>query len=121
MNCSVIAVGDKKYIECRSSEIHLKSEQDALDLIAVCLENDNYLLILNGEVLSEDFFKLSTGVAGAMLQKLVNYQVKTAVIISDELANRGRFREMVLESNKGSHFRFFSTKEEAEKWLISII
>jgi PadR family transcriptional regulator, regulatory protein AphA len=120
MNYSVVTIGDKKYVECVSSEIQLMSDQDTLDLIAATMENDTGLLMIHGEVLSEDFFKLSTGVAGAMLQKLVNYQVRTAVIISDELASRGRFGEMVLESNKGSHFRFFSTKEEAENWLISI-
>jgi PadR family transcriptional regulator, regulatory protein AphA len=108
MNYSVVTIGDKKYVECVSSEIQLMSD------------HDTGLLMIHGEVLSEDFFKLSTGVAGAMLQKLVNYQVRTAVIISDELASRGRFGEMVLESNKGSHFRFFSTKEEAENWLINI-
>jgi hypothetical protein len=120
MNCRVITIGDTKYTKCVSSEIKLKTEQDALDLIAVCMENDTGLLMLDGEVLSEDFFKLGTGVAGAMLQKLVNYQIKTAAIISSEFTSNGRFREMALESNKGSHFRIFSTREEAESWLVSV-
>lgn len=121
MNCRVITIGDKKYVECVSSEEKLKTEQDTLDLIAATIENDTGLLMLHGEALSEDFFKLSTGVAGAMLQKLVNYQVRTAAVISDELSNKGRFREMALESNKSSHFRIFNTREEAESWLVSII
>ena len=121
MNYRVITIEDKKYVECISSEIKLITEQDTMDLIAVCWENDASLLMINEEVLSEDFFNLSTGVAGALLQKLVNYQIKTAAIISSELANKGRFREMALESNKGSHFRIFNTREEAESWLITAI
>ncbi|HYF84701.1 MAG TPA: DUF4180 domain-containing protein [Clostridia bacterium] len=121
MNCRVITIEDKKYVECVSSEMKLATEQDILDLVAACLENNSSLLMINGEVLSEDFFNLSTGLAGAMLQKLVNYQIKTAAIISAELTNRGRFREMALESNKGNHFRIFNTREEAENWLVSII
>ncbi len=120
MNCRVITIGDKRYVECVSSEIKLMTEQDTLELIAACMEHDTSLLMLNGEVFSEDFFKLSTGVAGAILQKLVNYQIKTAAIISDELANRGRFREMALETNKGSHFRIFNSRREAESWLVGI-
>lgn len=120
MNYNVINTGDKRYIECVSSEVKLNTEQDALDLIVASIENDTSLLMLHEEVLSEDFFNLSTRVAGAILQKLVNYNVTTAAVISDEAVSGGRFREMALESNKGSHFRIFSTREEAESWLVSI-
>ena len=121
MNFRVINIRDKKYVECVSSEVKLKTEQDTLDLIAATWENDTGLLMINGEVLSEDFFNLSTGVAGAMLQKLVNYHVKTAAVIPDELVNNVRFREMALETNKGNHFRILDNREEAENWLIGII
>ena len=119
MNFRVITIEDKEYVECAASESKLVTEQNILDVIAVCMENDTGLLMLDSGVLSEDFFKLSTGIAGAILQKLVNYQIKTAAVIDNGLANSGRFREFALESNKGSHFRIFNTKEEAESWLIS--
>lgn len=120
MNYNVINNENVKYIEFISSETKLSTEQDALDLIAVCFENEAGLIMLHGEVLSEDFFKLGTGVAGAILQKLVNYHIATAAIIPDEITSKGRFREMTLEANKSSHFRIFSSKVEAEKWLISV-
>lgn len=117
MNYRLITGNDKIYIELISSDVPLMNEQDALDLISACWENETRLLMIHGEAFAGDFFTLGTGIAGAMLQKLVNYRIKTAAVIPDELTNKGRFREMALEANKGSHFRIFSTKEEAEKWL----
>ncbi len=52
-----------------------------------------------------------------MIQKLINYGVRTAVIIPEEI-NRGRFKEMSMEMNKGRHFRLYEDREEAEKWLL---
>lgn len=120
MNIKVITINDKKYIECVSSESKHMTEQNTLELVAACIEHDTGLLMLDGEVLPDDFFRLSTGVAGAVLQKLANYHIKTAAVVSCELAGKGKFREMAVESNRGNHFRIFSTKEEAESWLINI-
>lgn len=117
MQFKVIEKANQKYIECFSVVTPLGSEQDALDLIAICGENDTNLLVIHAEVLSEDFFKLKTGVAGRMLQKLINYRVKTAVIISNDQLVKGKFKEMVSESNKGNQFKVFDKITEAENWL----
>jgi hypothetical protein len=69
--------------------------------------------------LSEDFFKLKTGIAGNMLQKFINYRIKTAAIIPDAMVHKGKFKEMVSEANKGNHFRVFDNIEAAEIWLLS--
>jgi hypothetical protein len=31
----------------------------------------------------------------------------------------GKFKDMVIEANRGNRFRFFQEKEEAEKWLVN--
>jgi hypothetical protein len=38
-------------------------------------------------------------------------------VLTPELVNQGRFREMVLEANKGNQFRVFYQREAAELWL----
>lgn len=119
MNYKIIENNNKKYIECISSETLLCTEQHALDLITACIEHNTNLLMLHAEVLSEDFFKLRTGLAGNFLQKLMNYHVKTAAIMTDELTNKGKFKDMVIESNKGNHFRVFDSITEAETWLVN--
>lgn len=118
MNYKIIEHETKKYMEVLSVNTLLSTEQDALNLIALCRENDISLLILHSHTLAEAFFELKTGVAGKMLQKFINYHVKIAAIIPKDLAHKGKFKEMVLESNKGSHFRVFENRETAEEWLL---
>jgi len=119
MNYKVIERDNQKYIECDSAETPLSSEQDAIDLIAACWENDTSLVMLHSEVLAEDFFKLKTGLAGQVLQKFMNYHIKVAVIITDEQKIKGKFKELLAESNKRNDFRVFSNIEEAENWILS--
>lgn len=118
MNYTVVEKDSRTYIEVLSAETPLGSEQDALDLIGLCMEKDIGLLMLHGEALSDDFFKLRTGVAGKMIQKWINYRVKTAAVIPGELARQGRFKEMAAETNGSNAFRIFEDKHDAQEWLL---
>jgi PadR family transcriptional regulator AphA len=119
MNTVVIDKNNKKYVECASAEASIHTEQNALDLIAACIENDTNLLMIHAEALVDDFFELRTGLAGSILQKFVNYHVKAVVVLTDSQKMQGRFKELSAESNKGSSFRVFSSKAEAENWLLA--
>ena len=120
MNYKVIEKSNKTYIECISMEIPLSAERDALELISICMENNTGLLIIHEEALSENFFNLRTGLAGAVLQKFMNYQIKVVAIIVSEEKISGRFREMVIEANKGNDFRVYKNIAEAENWILSL-
>ncbi|MCX8130580.1 MAG: DUF4180 domain-containing protein [Clostridia bacterium] len=119
MEYKIIGTRAKKYVELVSYVSFVSTEQDALEIISLCGENDTDLLLLHGNALSEDFFKLKTGTAGKIVQKFINYRVKTAVILSEQPDSKGKFREMVSELNRSNHFRFFESKETAEVWLTS--
>ena len=118
MNYDVRQKNHQKYIECFSAEPPISSEQEALDLVALCGENDTNLLMLHAAALSDDFFKLKTRLAGMILQKLVNYRVKTAIILPGDLKIVGKFKELMAESNKRNDYRVFNNTAEAENWLI---
>ncbi|MBJ6362373.1 DUF4180 domain-containing protein [Paenibacillus sp. GCM10012307] len=118
MNYKMIDNGVEKYLEVMSVQNPLRTEQDAVDLVALCLEQESPLLLLHGEVLSEDFFKLRTGIAGQMIQKWINYRIKTAAVIPKELIHQGRFKEMAVESNRSNHFGVFESREDAVNWLL---
>ncbi|WP_054975647.1 DUF4180 domain-containing protein [Paenibacillus sp. A3] len=107
-------------MECASAEAPLRTGQDTLDLIAACIEHDTNLLVVHAETLSDDFFNLRTGLAGEMLQKFVNYRLKTAIIITNELIVKGKFKELLAEANKGNDFRVFGSAGEAEGWLLGL-
>lgn len=118
MNYKVVESGDAKYIELFSCASPISTEQDALDMVSLCGENETNLLMLHSEAISDDFFRLKTGVAGKILQKLINYYVKVVAVIPNERSNNGKFRDMIIEANRGNHFRVFEEKKEAEKWLL---
>ena len=58
--------------------------------------------------LGPDFLRLSTGVAGAVLQKLVNYHFQIAVVgdVSAAVAKSAPLRDFVRESNRGTSVWF---------------
>ncbi|EPY2308010.1 DUF4180 domain-containing protein [Clostridium sporogenes] len=120
MNYRVVKKNNKKYIECISVEKQLSSERDVLDFIGICVENDIYKLVLHGDILSEAFFNLKTGLAGMVLQKFINYHIKVAVILENEEKFNDRFKEMIMESNKGNHFRIFKNIADAEIWISNL-
>ena len=106
-----------KYIECNGTDFVIRSEQDILDLVAVCGENETPNVIIYEANLSPDFFDLKTGLAGALFQKFANYHMRGAGVISFSHIKSERFKELIFESNRGNLFRFFEDKEAAEKWL----
>ncbi len=118
MNYQLIENTYHPYIECLPGEGRLDSEQEALNLLAACIENNTNRLMFHAENLTGDFYRLRTGLAGDILQKFSNYHIRAAAVLTPELANQGRFREMVLEANKGSQFRVFYDREAAERWLV---
>ncbi|WP_275298513.1 DUF4180 domain-containing protein [Clostridium sp. YIM B02555] len=117
MNYRVVNKNNVKYIEFASEAWKLSSEQDVVDCISICMEKDIYTIIFHSKVLSEDFFNLKTMLAGMALQKFINYHVKVAVIIEDEEQYNDRFKEMIMEANKGNNFRTFKNIQEAEIWI----
>jgi DNA-binding PadR family transcriptional regulator len=118
MNYQINEIENKKYIEVISLTNQLSKEDDVLDLISLCWEHETYHLMLHYDILSEDFFKLRTKLAGNVIQKLINYNIKTVALIPEEAIGKGRFNEMAMETNKGSHFRIYEDKDEAEQWLL---
>jgi hypothetical protein len=54
--------------------------------------------------LGPDFLRLSTGVAGRALQKLVNYRFQVAILgdVSAPVGNSEPLRDFVRESNRGA-------------------
>ncbi|WP_202710438.1 DUF4180 domain-containing protein [Sporosalibacterium faouarense] len=114
----VIEKNHKRYIDFMSAATPLKTEDDALELVALCGEKDTNLLMLHHNTLSEDFYKLKTKVAGNIIQKFINYNVKVAAIIPNSISQKGKFKEMALEINKSNSFRVYDNKKEAEEWLL---
>lgn len=109
----------KRYIELMSAPTPLATEQDALDIIALCGEQDTSLLMIHNSALDEGFFRHKTGMAGKILQKFSNYSIKTAVVMSSGITDRDRNKKLSIEVGKSNNFRVLDTKENAEVWLLN--
>ncbi len=74
-------------------------------------------LAIDKAVIAEDFFILSTGVAGEILQKFINYRVKAAIWGDYSRYTSKPLKDFIYESNNGRDFFFVETKEEAIRKL----
>ncbi len=109
----------KSYIELIATASPIATEQDALDLVALCGENNTGLLLIHYNAFDEGFFRYKSGIAGAMLQKFSNYYIKVAVLLPAEMAGKERPGLTGIQISKAHNFKVFEKREEAELWLFS--
>lgn len=90
----------------------------AMDLIAtVRYETGCSAMVLHKEQIDEPFFRLSTGLAGEVLQKFVNYQMKLAIVGDFSAYTSKPLRDFIRESNEGRHVCFQPDEASALAWL----
>ena len=98
----------------RGLEAPIASGSNAVELIAsLHHETGCEALVLAKECLAEEFFKLSTGLAGEVLQKFVNYQMRLAIVGDFSRYTSKPLKDFIYESNHGLDVFFTATKEEA--------
>lgn len=118
MGYQIVEKNNQKYIKLNHAGNLIQTERDALELLSVCTEHETNLLLIPEESLSDEFLCLSTGIAGAVLQKFAQYGIQAAAVL-DKSRTKGRFREFLTESNRGNAFRAYESFQEAESWLLS--
>ncbi len=100
-----VVTGEEKLIVDPSS---------AMDLVmSVKYETGASRLAIHKAVIAEEFFILSSGMAGEILQKFINYQVKAAIWGDYSHYTSKPLKDFIYESNHGKDFFFVATKEEA--------
>lgn len=92
--------------------------QSALDLIAsVGFEHNIAKIAINKAAISEDFFRLSTGLAGEVVQKFVNYGYRLAIIGDFSEYTSKPLHDYIYECNNGKHLNFVATQDDAVRKL----
>ena len=112
-------IGDQISIAVVSSpEPVITDVQSALDLMmTVKYETGAENIIINKEALAKDFFILSTGLAGAILEKFVTYHVRLAIYGDFSHYTSKPLHDFIYESNQGKEVFFVATKDEAVEKL----
>ena len=101
-----------------SDEIIIKDTQSAIDFImSVKYETNCSKIAINKEAIIEEFFILSKGIAGEILQKFINYKIKFAIIGDYSKYTSKPLKDFIYESNNGKDIFFVATEDEAVKML----
>lgn len=82
-----------------------------------CIESGTGALLLDAHALPPEFYDLSTRVAGELLHRLSIYRIRLAAVVPDPSVHSAPFQDFVREANRGRHFQFFPTRQEAIDWL----
>lgn len=104
------------YIE--SENILISDSQSALDLMmTVIYEKNCSKIVLDKKVICEEFFKLSSGIAGEVLQKFINYRTKLAIVGDFSKYTSKPLHDFIYECNKGNDIFFVGNLNQAVEKL----
>ncbi len=101
-----------------SDDLVIMDTQSALDvLMTIKYDFGTENIIIDKKLIIEDFFILSKGLAGEILQKYVNYGGRIAIFGDYSHYTSKPLKDFMYESNKGKDVFFAATKEEAVNML----
>jgi len=113
MDINLISVNDYYIAEIVSDIIEINNAQDALDILANCAYQDARRIVMYQENITDSFFELKTTLAGDILQKFSNYNVKLAIVGDFSKYSSNSLRDFIYESNKAGRISFVATRDEA--------
>ena len=113
---------EKNGITCavvHSNEIVIKDVQSALELlINVLYEAETKNIVIGKELITKEFFILSTRLAGEILQKYINYGGRIAIYGDFSQYISKSLKAFIYESNKGKDVFFASDRDKAIEMLV---
>jgi hypothetical protein len=96
----------------------LRSGSDVSGVVEQCLSHRVSNLLLYAANLPDRFFDLSSGQAGAILQKLFQYRIRVAIVrLPDDPPLSKRFGEMMAEEKGRGRVALFDSVDAARAWL----
>ena len=88
---------------CDADSPVIAGDRDTSDLVGDAFGSGATVIAIPLARLSPDFLRLSTRVAGEILQKLINYRFRVVILgdVSAAVADSDALRDFVVESNRG--------------------
>lgn len=118
MNIKKIPSGRDGIAIVSSDKVCISDVQSALDfMMSVNYETGCHSIVINKEAIIEDFFVLSTRIAGEILQKFINYQFKLAIVGDFSSYTSKSLKDFIYESNNGRDIFFAASEQEAVERL----
>ena len=82
-------------------------------------DGETNLIAIDKDAVCDEFFILSSGLAGEILQKFINYKAKIAIFGDYSKYTSKPLKDFIYESNKGNDIFFVSDKAEAVEMLVA--
>ncbi|NLL49221.1 MAG: DUF4180 domain-containing protein [Firmicutes bacterium] len=121
MKTKTATVNGREIAIVTSDQVCISDAQSALDfMMSVNYETGSRAIILDKEAVIEDFFVLSTKIAGDILQKFITYQFKLAIVGDFSGYTSKSLRDFIVESNRGRDIFFVSSEGEALEKLSQV-
>jgi hypothetical protein len=117
MNINTHQAGNKRIAEIISDIVVIHNASDGLNLMGNLYYENYDGILLHEHLLSPDFFNLSNGMAGEILQKFSNYRMQLAIVGNFENYTHKSINDFMFESNKTGHIIFVGSVSEALKRL----
>lgn len=112
MEVKTVEKNEKKIAIINSESVLLKDTATALDLVmSIHYEYDCLRIVINKEAIDENFFVLSTRLAGEITQKFINYRIKLAIVGDYSHYTSKPLKDFIYESNHGRDLFFVDTVE----------
>lgn len=113
MNIKTHISGNKRIAEIISDSVVIHAATDGLNLMGNLYYDNFDGILLHEHQLSSDFFELSNGMAGEILQKFSNYRMKLAIVGDFQKYTAKSLCDFIFESNKTGNIIFAGSVPEA--------
>lgn len=102
----------------QSDQLVITDPQSALDVLMTAkYEAGTKNIVIDKALITEEFFILSSGLAGEILQKYVNYGARIAIYGDFSHYTSKPLKDFIYESNQGHDVFFVATQAEAISML----
>lgn len=114
MKINIVKENNIEIAVVSSSEILITDVQSAIDFMAtIRYDTGCDYIIINKTAICEEFFNLSTKLAGEILQKFINYRVKIAIVGDFSAYTSKSLKDFIYESNNGKDVFFLPDEKKA--------
>jgi hypothetical protein len=107
-------INSQRFAEIISDDMIVKDTASALDLMGTLYYDGYDGIVLYEKNITPEFFDLSSGLAGEVLQKFSNYKMRLAIMGQFDQYESKSLNDFIRESNAGGNTVFVSSLGELE-------
>ncbi len=119
MNIEIHEQGNIKIAELTANTLLITNAEDGLQLLVDLYYQDFDKIIIQEKNITPQFFDLSNGLAGEILQKVSNFRIQLAIVGEFDQYPSKSIKQFISESNKGRQVNFLPTVEAAKERFFS--